>query len=193
MRSSSVPPNETDDEPTDSFLFTGRFIKMGAGMIGSQLNARMRFLELKIPPVAVTMMVAVGMWMAATQTSALTFVIPWRVTLVVAAVVAGLVVGAMAIVAFRQARTTVNPFTPTATSTIVRSGIYRLSRNPMYLGLLFILAGWAIMLSNLLAVALLPGFVAYMTRFQIVPEERALLSAFGFEFVAYRASVRRWL
>jgi protein-S-isoprenylcysteine O-methyltransferase Ste14 len=95
--------------------------------------------------------------------------------------------------AFHRARTTVNPFKPTETSTIVTAGIYRVSRNPMYLGLLFLLAGWAIMLSNVAAVAMLPAFVAYMTRIQIQPEERALQAKFGSEFTDYKGSVRRWL
>jgi protein-S-isoprenylcysteine O-methyltransferase Ste14 len=76
---------------------------------------------------------------------------------------------------------------------MVTSGIYRLSRNPMYLGFLFGLTGWAIFLSHVLALALLPAFVAYMNRFQISSEEQALAARFGAEFVAYKDSVGRWL
>jgi protein-S-isoprenylcysteine O-methyltransferase Ste14 len=150
-------------------------------------------LELRIPPVAVTILFGLGMWIVATYTPSLTFVLPWRTGLGVIMALIGLAVGTMGILAFRRARTTVNPFRPNATSTIVSSGIYRASRNPMYLGLLLMLTGWELALSNLLAVALLPAFVAYMTRFQILVEERALHSKFGGEFVAYRDSVRRWL
>jgi len=73
------------------------------------------------------------------------------------------------------------------------SGVYRLTRNPMYLGFLLVLLGWAIFLSNALAFLLLPAFIFYMNRFQIEPEEKALTSLFGQQFVAYTSRVRRWL
>nr|ART40893.1 L409 [uncultured bacterium] len=76
---------------------------------------------------------------------------------------------------------------------MVISGIYRFSRNPMYVGLLLVLTAWAIYLSNALAFLFLPTFVACLTRLQIVPEERVLAAKFGDAFTAYRQSVRRWL
>lgn len=151
------------------------------------------FPELKVPPVAVTLIFGLGMWIVATLTPAFTLLLPWRFALAIAFVASGAGVAIIAIVAFHRASTTVNPLDPTATSTLVTTGIYRVSRNPMYLGILLVLTGWAIVLSNLLAAALLPAFVAYMTRFQISPEERALLSKFGSDFVEYRKTVRRWL
>lgn len=72
-------------------------------------------------------------------------------------------------------------------------GVYCFSRNPMYLGFLLALAGWIVYLSNVLAALLLPAFVAYMNRFQIKPEERALLTKFGPSFAHYMAAVPRWL
>ena len=78
-------------------------------------------------------------------------------------------------------------------SNMVTSGIYRFSRNPMYLGFFLALAGWATYLSHLLAFALLPLFVLYINRFQILPEERALSDKFPQEYTAYKGSVRRWL
>jgi protein-S-isoprenylcysteine O-methyltransferase Ste14 len=71
--------------------------------------------------------------------------------------------------------------------------VYKFTRNPMYLGLLLVLFGWAIFLSNAAAFALLPGFFVYMNRFQIEPEERVLALKFGSEYAAYKAKVRRWL
>ena len=97
------------------------------------------------------------------------------------------------VVAFRSKRTTVNPLTPSASSSVVSSGVYRVSRNPMYLGFLLALAGWAVYLSNAGAALLLPAFVAYMTQYQIKPEERALLAKFGPEFAQYVSRVRRWV
>ncbi len=63
----------------------------------------------------------------------------------------------------------------------------------MYVGLLFILIGWGLFLSNLYSLALPAGFVLYMNRFQIRPEEKALEAIFGEEFLAYKIRVRRWL
>ena len=68
-----------------------------------------------------------------------------------------------------------------------------MTRNPMYLGFLLVLLGWAIYLSNVLAFLLLPAFILYMNRFQIYPEEKALASLFGEEFASYKSRVRRWL
>ncbi|MEX5212851.1 MAG: hypothetical protein NW703_01685 [Nitrospiraceae bacterium] len=64
---------------------------------------------------------------------------------------------------------------------------------PLDIGFLFVLAGWAMYLSNLLAFAFLPLFALYLNRFQIVPEERALCAKFPDAFTAYKRSVRRWL
>jgi len=89
--------------------------------------------------------------------------------------------------------TTVNPMKPESSSALVRSGIYAWSRNPMYVGFLLILIAWAILLSNATAFVFLPGFLLYMNRFQIEPEERALFSTFGQHFTAYAARVRRWI
>jgi protein-S-isoprenylcysteine O-methyltransferase Ste14 len=75
----------------------------------------------------------------------------------------------------------------------VSGGIYRFTRNPMYLGRLLQLAGWAVFLSNALAALLLPVYVLYINRFQVQPEERALLERFGSEYAAYQQRVRRWL
>jgi protein-S-isoprenylcysteine O-methyltransferase Ste14 len=97
------------------------------------------------------------------------------------------------VVAFRRAGTTVNPMKPESSSSLVVSGIYAFTRNPMYLGFLFALLAWAIYLSHPAAFLVLPLFVWYMNRFQIEPEERALASLFGEAFTTYAARVRRWL
>jgi protein-S-isoprenylcysteine O-methyltransferase Ste14 len=63
----------------------------------------------------------------------------------------------------------------------------------MYLGLLLVLLGFAIWLGNVLAPIMLVAFVLYLTRFQIVPEERVLREKFGEEYAGYMRRVRRWL
>ncbi len=151
-------------------------------------------LELKVPPLALVFLFGALMWLAsAYSTFTIALTLPWRSAFAIIFCTMGLAIVLAGALAFRRAKTTVNPLTPEATTTMVISGIYRFTRNPMYLGFFFVLAGWAIYLSNLLAFALLPLFVWYMNRFQILPEERALGAKFSHAFTAYKCSVRRWL
>lgn len=153
----------------------------------------MQVFELKVPPVALFVVFAVVMWAASTAFSAASFPFPGAsiIAFVFAFIGGGIAVAG--VFAFRRHDTTVNPMKPQTTATIVTAGIYRVTRNPMYLGLAFVLFGWAIYLANLAALILVPAFVAYMTRFQIKPEERALLEKFGSNFADYVAAVRRWI
>lgn len=153
----------------------------------------MQALELKAPPVAVGLASAAVMWFASTAMPALALAIPWRSAFALALVLIGITFAVAGVVAFRRAKTTVNPMRPESTSIVVVSGVYGLSRNPMYVGLLFLLAGWAVFLAHLLPLTLLPVFILYMNRFQIEPEERALSARFGSEYATYMQSVRRWL
>jgi protein-S-isoprenylcysteine O-methyltransferase Ste14 len=149
-------------------------------------------LELRIPPVALVVAFALAMGLLARSIPAATVVQwPWWVPFIT--VLAGFLFGLAGVVEFRRVRTTVNPTTPQASSSVVTTGVYRWSRNPMYVGLLMILAGWALYLGNLCAALLLPLFVVYMNRYQIAPEERALSHKFGSEYLHYARRVRRWL
>jgi protein-S-isoprenylcysteine O-methyltransferase Ste14 len=149
-------------------------------------------LELKVPPLALVAVFGAVMWLASAS-SAFTLSLPWRSGFALILCTVGFAIVLAGVVAFRRVKTTVNPLTPEATTAMVTEGVYRFTRNPMYLGFLLVLAGWAMYLSNVLAFALLPLFVLYMNRFQIVPEERALSAKFPDAFTAYKCSVRRWL
>ncbi|MGH8720394.1 MAG: methyltransferase family protein [Burkholderiales bacterium] len=116
-----------------------------------------------------------------------------RIGAAIACAVAGVAVSVAGIVSFRLAKTTVNPMHPENTSALVCSGIYRLTRNPMYLGLALLLVAWAVYLSSAWSLLGLPAFMLYMNRFQIAPEERALAAMFGVSYAAYRSKVRGWL
>ena len=153
----------------------------------------MDLLELKIPPPIQALLFSVAMWFTSAQFSSFAFVFPWHHALGILLVIVGIALGVVGAITFRRAKTTVNPTKPGEASSLVTSGIYRLSRNPMYVGLLVVLIGWALWLSNPLAFLFLPFFVAYMTRFQIIPEERVLSAKFGAEYAVYKQSVRRWL
>ena len=153
----------------------------------------MQALELKIPPPAVALLIASIMWGISLVTPLLDLSTFLRVTTSVTIALAGLGVGLAGIIAFRRARTTVNPMKPENTSSLVCSGIYKATRNPMYVGVLFVLIAWAVFLSSVWALLGPVAFVLYITRFQIEPEERVLLSMFPAEYAAYKARVRRWL
>jgi protein-S-isoprenylcysteine O-methyltransferase Ste14 len=153
----------------------------------------MQTLEHKIPPPAVTLLFAVMMWLLSRSVPSLIFAMPWRATFAFLCFLTGFAIALAGLLEFLRAKTTVNPLKPEAATAIVTSGIYGYSRNPMYVGLLFALIGWAVWISHPLAFALLPFFVLYMNRFQIEPEERALSAKFGTRFSDYTHSVRRWL
>jgi len=153
----------------------------------------MSSLELKVPPPAVALLFGVLMRLASSLVAPVDVAFSPRVAVALVLVSLGLVVGVSGMVSFQRAKTTMNPTKPAATSSLVTTGPFRFTRNPMYLSLLLYLLAWAVYLSNLLALLFLPVFVLYINQFQIKPEERMLSSLFGSEYVAYKERVRRWL
>ena len=107
---------------------------------------------------------------------------------------AGVVVSLQAFSAFREAETTFDPHIVSDASTLVTEGIYRFSRNPMYLGLMLLVIGWGVWRGTIAGTILgALVFGVLVSRFQIVPEERALAEKFGDEFEAFSAQTRRWI
>jgi protein-S-isoprenylcysteine O-methyltransferase Ste14 len=153
----------------------------------------LRHLELRVPPPVVTAVFALLMWFLARAFPALDVDVPARIPAAVTLLVIAVVIGIAAVIGFRRAKTTINPLKPEASSALVTGGIYRWTRNPMYLAMLLVLIGWAYIVSNLAALVMLPLFVSTLNRLQIEPEERALHARFGAEFENYRRKVRRWL
>ena len=151
----------------------------------------MKNLELKIPPAIVFLICALTMWGIARLLPFGT--LPHLPALAIAVAGIGVGVGLGALWSFRKARTTVNPLEPSQATHFVSEGVYQLSRNPMYVGLACCLLAWAIWLSYLLTWIGIPLFITYMTRFQIIPEERVLKLKFGKEYENYCLKVRRWL
>ena len=151
-----------------------------------------RSLELKIPPPVVALVMAVFIWLVYRTAPSFAFALPPHGLIAILLVATGFVTSILGVVTFRHARTTVNPTKPELSSSLVTWGVYAITRNPMYLGLLMMLSGWAIFLSNVLAFLFLPIFVLYINRFQIKPEERTLTGLFGQNYVAYQGRVRRW-
>ncbi len=152
-----------------------------------------KLLELKIPPPVVFLISGGLMKLLAAVAPSARFVLPAGKPIALGIASAGALLALPAILSFLRAGTALLPEKPAKTTKLVVTGVYSLSRNPMYLALLLVLIGWAVYLTNFAAAVPLPLFVAYLNRFQIIPEERVLASKFGSDYDAYAQRVRRWL
>ena len=152
-------------------------------------------LELLIPPPLVMITCAVLMkFLASVPLLSFSFGFSMiQFTLLGLCVLVGFVVAILGLFEFYRAKTTVNPHNVERTSTLVTTGIYRITRNPMYLGLACLLVGWFFWLSNFASISGVIIFVMYISRFQILPEEKILNSKFPDQFSNYSKTVRRWV
>jgi protein-S-isoprenylcysteine O-methyltransferase Ste14 len=150
-------------------------------------------LRLKAPPPVWVLLFGALMWALHRWLPVATIIGPplnragWLV------VAGGLLFIATAMLQFRRARTTINPHTPAKASALVSHGIFGYSRNPMYLGLSIVLAGWAIVLGSLSPWLAVPLFVIVITKMQIEPEEAVLAVLFDEQYRTYCATVGRWV
>jgi protein-S-isoprenylcysteine O-methyltransferase Ste14 len=133
------------------------------------------------------------MWGISLATSRFDVSAVFRNTAAIVIAVIGFAFGVSGVRAIRRARTTISPIKPEAATSLVTSGVYRFTRNPMYLGLGFALLAWAVFLSSAWAFLGPVAFVLFTNRFQIAPEERVLSKLFGPTFAEYQSKVRRWL
>lgn len=150
-------------------------------------------LEARVPPPLVMLVVGLLMWAASHVIPGSRLMPEVGVWLGACVLVAGLAIVAAGAVRFRRVGTTIDPTQPERASSLVVSGVYRITRNPMYLGFALMLVAWALVLGAAIA---WPGpllFAVYIQRFQILPEERALRAAFGDAFDEYARRVRRWI
>jgi protein-S-isoprenylcysteine O-methyltransferase Ste14 len=148
----------------------------------------MSVLELKVPPPIAALFLALLMWVTPAVAGPVPIPYPERVLCAVVLVCIGQGISIAGIVAFRRARTTVNPVKASLASSLFILGVYRYTRNPMYVGLLLTLLAWAVFLANPLAVLWVVVSLLYITLFQNIPEERVLASLFGAEYEAYKGS-----
>lgn len=160
---------------------------------GDARGLNMRWLETRVPPPIVAALIGAAAWWLSLVTPLVQVPMLPRVIAAFAIALVGGLVAMGAGAGFRRAKTTVNPLSPHTASTLVTAGIYRYTRNPMYLGLLLAVVAWAVFLASPFALAGAVAFVAYISRFQIGPEERALAARFGAEYTVYQARVRRWI
>lgn len=153
----------------------------------------MKTLELKIPPLLLVLAVGFLMWLLSSITPNTHINCTVRYISFLSLVCLGLFCVIAGVISFRKAKTTVNPMQPDTASELVTTGIYRITRNPMYLGFLFCLIGWGIFLVDFFSLVFIIGFVIYMNYLQIIPEEKILTKLFGDKFIQYKQHVRRWI
>ena len=152
-----------------------------------------RVLETKIPAPIVAVLVGAAMKLYAMNSAIAIDPTPLRMYVGLAFAQASGLLALAALLTLRRARTTINPLDPGRASQLVTAGVFRFSRNPVYLSLLWLLLAYAIRLESA-AVWLGPVFfILYVSRFQIQPEERALQAKFGEAYEQYRKRTRRWL
>jgi len=150
-------------------------------------------LELKIPPPVVGLACAASMWFLSRVTPTLDIPSATRIAGSIVIALIGAAFDLSGLARFLRAKTTVNPLKPAKTTALVTSGVYRITRNPMYVGMLLMLMAWTLFLAAPLAIAGPLLFFAWIGRFQIASEERVLGALFGNDYAAYRQQVRRWL
>lgn len=153
----------------------------------------MHWFENRIPPPLVAVICALLMWLSAGQWPTVEAPGSWRLVGSLVLLVSGVGVCLAGVICFHRAKTTVNPLKPASASVLVTSGIYRVTRNPMYLGFALVLVAWAVLLASPFAWLGVAVFVLFINRFQILPEERALRRLFGEALDEYCARVRRWI
>lgn len=153
----------------------------------------MQSLENRIPPPLVAMIFALAMWVLAFFDTLVALNSVLRMSSAGLFVLLGLAFALAGVISFKRSKTTVNPLRPSSASALVTGGVYKITRNPMYVGFVLFLLAWAAYLSSLASLIVVFMFMVFIQRFQILPEERALLSLFGQEFKDYMQNVRRWL
>jgi protein-S-isoprenylcysteine O-methyltransferase Ste14 len=156
----------------------------------------MKFLELKCPPPIVLIVSSLIAWLVSQRSGE--FVLQQLNTLdnllwPLVFVIAGIALALAGVKEFADQQTTVNPLDPNLSSSLVTSGVFQMTRNPMYLGMLLVSLGWADLLDNFLAYSGALIFFTYISAFQIKPEEAIMADKFGEAFNQYCRSVRRWL
>lgn len=147
----------------------------------------------KVPPPVYLVLAGALMWLVSRSHYDLSVSLPFALELFILCILAGALIAIVAVLQFRKAHTTIDPLHPAKASALVSQGIFRFSRNPMYLGMAFLLLGLAIRLESAFALMVVPLFILVITYVQIKPEEVALTSLFGTTYTEYCRRVRRWM
>ena len=148
-------------------------------------------METKIPPPIVTLTFGLSIYFSREMFPAIE--IQHSLYLGIFLLISGFFILVSAVRLFRKDKTTVNPLSPEQATTLVTDGIFKYSRNPMYLGMAIVLSSIAVFFNLLGGIILIALFCAYITKFQILPEERAMRDLFSDDFDKYSKVTRRWI
>ncbi|NNK76980.1 MAG: isoprenylcysteine carboxylmethyltransferase family protein [Maribacter sp.] len=149
-------------------------------------------MRLKLPPVLIFLLFSIVMFLLARFLPFGDFQFFGRNNLVLFLIGMAVLIAIISLSQFFSRKTTIDTRTPFKTTKLVTRGIYKYSRNPMYLAILLVLLAWGLWLGNAFNTLVAAGFVGYMNKFQIKPEEEALTTIFGKEYQQYCTQVRRW-
>jgi len=147
----------------------------------------------KIPPVAQVIIFAIIAWVASNYVPIFNFRGAYSIPLSIITGGLGLVLVIWSVGQFRRANTSVDPMSPESAERFLTSGFYRITRNPMYLGMALLLFAWVFYIGAFSAIIGAAGFITCMSIWQIPFEEAALSKRFGTEYQKYKATVRRWI
>ncbi len=152
----------------------------------------LKSLETKIPPPMLTALFVFCMWVSDQYLPGSVLDEAVRLSMAIGLASFGALFSILGVVSFVKAKTTVNPLQPEKAGTLVTTGIYQYTRNPMYLGMLCVLLAWGMFLANGFSLVLAVLFVPVLNFLQIIPEEKAMELNFREHYTTYKAKVRRW-
>jgi len=144
-------------------------------------------------PILLAVVVMLFMYAIGETDIALKYDFQYQEIISLAILIISILIIAIGVYSFQKAKTTFNPMTPEKAAKLVKTGVYKYSRNPMYFGFLAWLVAWAIFIGNPVNILLLPLYVLLVNKLYIIPEEMALENLFKNEFREYRSKVRRWI
>ncbi|NGP87667.1 methyltransferase family protein [Fodinibius halophilus] len=151
-------------------------------------------MKLKIPPAIVTGIFVGLMWSIDYFFNEVGFLgLPWHNIIAEIILAIGVLFGVLSLYQFYRNTTSVDPQNLDKAANLVTGGVYKVSRNPMYVAFLLLLVAYSLVLQNILSLFCVPLFIGYLNKYQIKPEEKALLEKFGDEYREYLQEVRRWL
>lgn len=153
----------------------------------------MKKLELRIPPPVIAVISLGLIWLLSWLLPSFGFSFKGIKVIAFVFIGMGILSAFIGVFSFSNAATTSSPVKLEMASKLVTKGLYKYTRNPMYLGIFLGLTGFSFYFGNWACFIVPVLFLLYITRFQIKAEERVLKAKFGKEYEDYLSSTRRWI